>query len=98
MSDFWDTIDRQLDHLERDRPTTAAQVIAILNQYSTPSAGQAFFAGSGGDRQLMDAMFNTGWRIARPSPHYYWVMIHPETDDKITYIEGDVYAGDQMTT
>ena len=97
MSDFWDTIDQQLDHIERDKPTTATELVAILNKYSSPSAADAFFAGSGGDRQLIEAMFNAGWRIITAESHVYWVMHHPLTGDPVTYIEGDVYIGNRMT-
>lgn len=94
MDAFWKNIDNQLDHIERDKPDTAAGVIAILNQYGTPSSGAAFFAGSGGDRSLNSALTVAGWELYWAEANYYWVARHPVTGDLLTYVEGDVYAGD----
>lgn len=93
---FWKNVDAQLDHIEKVKPVTASHVIEIMNEYSSPSSGQAFFAGSGGDRQLLDSIRKAGWEVVRFQAIYYWVAQHPVTREKLTYIEGDVFEGDTM--
>lgn len=94
MSDpFWTNVNDSLDTIETDRPDTAAGVVNILNDYSAPSAGDAFFPGSGGDRQLIDALRPAGWSVVWAEASYYYVARHDVSDETLTYIEGDVYIG-----
>lgn len=93
---FWVNVDAQLDHIEESRPSTAQQVIDVMNLYERPSSGQAFFAGSGGDRTLLGSLSKAGWFVYKIEAIYYWVAQHPDTKDLVTYIEGDVYIGDHM--
>lgn len=93
---FWKNVDDQLDHIERDKPSTAQGVFDIMNQYHAPSSGKAFFPGSGGDRDLEAALSTAGWVMEQYEAHYYYAMRHPDTDEVITYIEGDVVEGNQI--
>lgn len=93
---FWAAITAQLNEIKTAR--TADDVIGILNRYGSPSAGDAFFAGSGGDDCLWDALDDAGWEQVWSSlkpgeGHCFYVMRAPY-GDLPTYIEGDVYRGD----
>ena len=88
---FWDDINAQLDAVEQ--ATNADAVIAALGGRSNASSGDAFFAGSGGDRTLMSALITAGWKLTWAEASYYYVMRAPN-GDLITYVEGDVYLGD----
>ena len=93
---FWKNVDDQLNHIERDKPNTAQGVFDIMNQYASPSAGKAFFPGSGGDRELADSLRAAGWKMLQYEAAYYYAMQHPATGEIITYIEGDVDKGNQI--
>lgn len=88
MDGFWGHIDAQLAKLRT--AGTADDVIRLLDP---PSSGDAFFAGSGGDDSLMEALEAAGWVVTWAEASYYYVMKAPN-GDLITYVEGDVYRGD----
>lgn len=92
---FWAQIDADLDRIENEKPTTYAEVAAILNTHAEPgiSAAPAFFGG-GGDRTLFSALQEAGWRTVWAEAWYHYVALHPATGDMLTYCEGDVYPGD----
>lgn len=92
MDEFWATIDKQLTELERAK--TADDVIRVLGGAAGASSGDAFFAGSGGDRSVEDALDRAGWSYVWRQASYYWAMCAPNGDG-ITYVEGDVYRGIQ---
>lgn len=93
---FWQAIDGQLAELRQAR--TAGDVLRILategNPYGDPhiSSAPAFFAGSGGDETVMDALREAGWRVTWAEAAYYYTMTALD-GTAITYIEGDVYPG-----
>lgn len=98
---FWSVIAAQLKELESAR--TADDVIRILSPERNPygpdwdgrdGAADGFFAGSGGDRTVWDALWDAGWKDIWTKAAYYWVMRAPD-GSLITYIEGDVYRGDR---
>jgi hypothetical protein len=104
MSDsFWAAIGTQLDELTRAR--SAADVLRILSHANNPldsrdvadSAAQGFFAGSGGDGTVREALDEAGWTIVWSQSAYYYAMRAPD-DSVITYIEGDIYLGDRRST
>ncbi|RMB57262.1 hypothetical protein [Tessaracoccus antarcticus] len=88
---FWTAIADQLATIRTNRPTTVAEIIETLGGSAAASAGDAFFAGSGGDDQLWDALEEAGWRIHPIEGAYYYTATHPATGQSLTYIEGDVY-------
>lgn len=96
LSTFWEQIDHDLDRIEREQPTTYAEVVDILKEQTEPgiSAAPAFFAGSGGDRSLYSALSVAGWKVIWAEAEYHYVARHPETGETLTYVEGDVYPGD----
>ncbi len=91
IAKFWNTISDQLTTIRNTQPTTVAQVTEILGGSAAASAGDAFFAGSGGDDQLSEALDDAGWKIRGIEFPYYYTATHPATGETLTYIEGDVY-------
>lgn len=97
---FWDEIRAQLERVGSEG-STAAAVIGILNspEYPevraesaaayTPSATRGFFAGSGGDDTLRDALRTAGWRVTWSEASYYYRATAPN-GDVLEYCEGDV--------
>lgn len=85
--------------LQEQQPATANSVINILEQHSAhghdTTHGDAFFEWQGAI-SLMEMLYDIGWTWNKTESEYYWVMLHPATAERITYIEGDVYAGDKM--
>lgn len=91
MSGFWEAINEQCEAMRKAR--SADEVIDTLNRYGPASAGDAFFAGSGGDVQVDGCLREAGWGYVWFKAEYYWVMRAPD-GSLLTYIEGDVYRGD----
>lgn len=60
------------------------------------SIDQAFFAGSGGEESLLEALSEAGWETTAVKASYHYVMTHPGTDETLTYIEGDLERGGAM--
>jgi hypothetical protein len=105
MSDpFWSAVRTQLDELTR--ATTADDVLRILSPERNPyrledpnwdgmdGGAQGFFAGSGGDNSVDDALETAGWGYVWARAAYWWVMKAPD-GSFITYCEGDIYRGDR---
>ncbi len=91
LDDFWAAIDAQLLAL-RDA-TTADDVLRIL-PVTPMTSGNGFFAGSGGDDTVEEALRAAGWTVVWYEAHYHYAMRAPN-GDVITYVEGDIYRGDQ---
>lgn len=91
-ADFWQHIDSQLERLRAAR--TADDVLAILPKIPGTSAGDGFFEGSGGDGTVSESLLDAGWNFVWRQAGYYWCMKAPN-GDAVTYIEGDLYRGDQ---
>lgn len=87
---FWDEIGRVLDDVKRAR--TADELIAAVGAGPGQDAGSgdAFFAGSGGDDQLIDALDRTHWKVNRVEGDYHWQALSKVNGTAIEYIEGDV--------
>lgn len=90
MDTFWQAIEAELEAL-RTAPNADA-VITILG--GDLAKGEAFFAGSGGDGSIAGSLRAAGWRTTWAEADYYWVMRAPD-GSLITYVEGDVFRGDQ---
>ena len=95
MDTFWTVIAEQIAELRTAK--TADEVLHILrperNPYGPGHSSHAFFAGSGGDDSVMEALTDAGWVRTWAKASYYWVMRAPD-GSKITYVEGDVFKGD----
>lgn len=97
MDNFWKAVEKQLAELRTAQ--NADDVIRILSRERNPYgpdhgvAGDGFFAGSGGDDSLWDALTDAGWVQVWAEAAHFYVMEAPD-GSMITYIEGDVYRGD----
>lgn len=101
---FWETIREQLKELESAKG--ADDVIRILgpdrNPYGRDFDGmdgraEGFFAGSGGDDTVWEALDAAGWTWVWESDKpgeggIYYTMRAPDGSE-ITYVEGDIYRG-----
>lgn len=100
MSDgFWAVIAAQLKDLESAK--SADDVLRVLSYDRTPypsgspmSTADGFFAGSGGDGTVDDALDDAGWTYVWSRAAYWWAMQAPD-GSVITYVEGDIYRGDR---
>jgi hypothetical protein len=90
VTNFWGDINRQLTELRT--ATTADDVLRILP--GGEGGADGFFAGSGGDDTVMEALQAAGWTVIWARASYYYVMRAPDGDE-ITYVEGDILRGDQ---
>lgn len=94
---FWVTIKEQLTELESAK--SADDVIRILSHERNPypdkdgmSSADGFFAGSGGDNTVWDALDEAGWEQSWSESGIYYTMRAPDGSE-ITYCEGDIYRG-----
>jgi hypothetical protein len=94
---FWAAVNQQLS--ETSHAKTVNDVLRIFSAERNPygadfdgMAGDAFFAGSGGDKTLFGALTEAGWRVIMRKAPYFWAMTSPD-GEKLTYIEGDIYRG-----
>lgn len=94
MTDFWQAVDAQIAELGTAKD--ADDVVNILNAYGSPSSGDAFFGGSGGDATVWGALYQAGWSVVWMDADYFWCM-RSTTGSKVTYVEGDIYKGDSRT-
>lgn len=102
MSDkFWSAVAAQLKELESAK--TADDVIRILGPDRNPygpnwdgmdGAAAGFFAGSGGDGTVREALAAAGWEVVW-SRAWYWYAMQAPDGAVITYVEGDIYRGDR---
>jgi hypothetical protein len=95
---FWDEIDRQIEELKSAK--SAADVARILGagEPGVAAGGTiAFFAGGGGDANPYYSLVDAGWRTLAYDAEYYWSMQAPN-GDVISYVEGDIYSGNQLVS
>ena len=87
---FWDEIRRVLT--EAAQAKTADELIAVVATGPDQESGSedAFFAGSGGDDQLLDALDESVWSVFDVKARFWWKARSLRDDSVIEYIEGDV--------
>lgn len=87
---FWDDVNNALEQAREAR--TADELVTALNRWHPPSSGDAFFAGSGGDGALIDALRASGqWKLHAIEADYHWQALSLVDGSSIEYVEGDVY-------
>ncbi|AGB27063.1 hypothetical protein Mycsm_06962 (plasmid) [Mycobacterium sp. JS623] len=86
---FWERVDKALSDARVAR--TADELIVALNRWHETSSGDAFFAGSGGDNQLVEALDRSIWRVSHIESDYHWTAVSGVDGSSIEYVEGDVY-------
>lgn len=90
LDTFWAAIAEQLQELRTAK--NADDVLSTLANGHGPDRG--FFAGSGGDETVSDALHTAGWELVWAESSIYYTMRAPD-GSMITYIEGDIYRGDR---
>jgi hypothetical protein len=95
MDMFWAGIDEIFERIEFEKPDTFDKLRDILHPEGTRPKDMAFFAGSGGDKSLWWALVDVGWQNVWFEEEYYYALKHPATGEVLTYVEGDIYRGDQ---
>ncbi|NKS74668.1 hypothetical protein GS531_23285 [Rhodococcus hoagii] len=87
---FWENSDAALDKCAA--ASTVSEVIDALNQHFDKSSGDAFFGGSGGDRQLIDVLSGSpnSWTIFDVKATYHF-KARDRSGNALEYVEGDVY-------
>ncbi|MGW4343066.1 hypothetical protein ACWEED_10110 [Micrococcus luteus] len=94
----WVKVAAVREALAEAKPSTAAEVIAILRKHDPMTVyltGDAFYSGSGDGGDLGEDLEDAGWSYVWAASDYYYVIRHEGTGEALTYIEGDVYAGDK---
>jgi hypothetical protein len=92
LDSFWAGYDATLARVRGERPTTTAELAAILNAFQAPSVGVAFF-GNNADEHLSGALAEAGWDVRFIESDYVWEARHPASGAVLHYVEGDVYDG-----
>ncbi|MFF7115443.1 hypothetical protein ACFY91_24470 [Streptomyces albogriseolus] len=90
LDTFWAAIAEQLQELRTAK--NADDVLSTLA--SGHGLDRGFFAGSGGDDTVSDALYAAGWELVWAESSIYYTMRAPD-GSMITYIEGDIYRGDR---
>lgn len=91
-------MDQQVAELRSAR--SADDVLRVLsherNPYGPGVANNAhgFFAGSGGDQSVYEALNEAGWTTLWFEASYHFAMRAPD-GSAITYVEGDIFRGGQ---
>lgn len=94
MDAYWKAYAMTLARIRDERPTTLAELKAILDEFSIPQGGAAFFP-NGADDTLSDALYDAGWAIEFIESDYLWNARSPRpVSETIHFVEGDVYAGE----
>jgi len=89
-ANYWRAYDATLNTIRAERPSTFAGVKLILDRFSAPSSGDAFFPG-GADDTLADALRDAGWDFDWDEADYLYTARHPLTGARLRYIEGDIF-------
>lgn len=99
---FWHEINKQLEELKSAQ--SADDVFRILSDERTPyrngadlrcAEAEGFFAGSGEEDSVRQALRAAGWKMAGCAAWYHYAMKAPDGSE-ITYIEGDIYRGNRI--
>ncbi|MBM4570247.1 hypothetical protein GS896_27485 [Rhodococcus hoagii] len=88
--EFWENSNAALDKCAA--ASNVSEVIDALNDHFDKSAGDAFFGGSGGDRQLIDVLAGSpqGWTVFDVKADYHF-KARDRNGGELEYVEGDVY-------
>ncbi|MGP6177855.1 hypothetical protein ACTU6U_11210 [Microbacterium sp. A196] len=87
--DFWPAHLAVLSRVRRERPRTFEAVKAILDTFSPPSRGEAFFPDGGFDN-LADALLAAGWGVEFDEATHAFRAWHPGDHDGLIYDHGDI--------
>lgn len=89
--DYWTNYDACLDRVLAG--LTADELIRTCNEHYAKSVGNAFFPG-GGNRDMLGTLMESGWSTVWVRAEYYFAA-KDRNGDAVTYVEGDLYRGNQ---
>jgi hypothetical protein len=89
---YWGAYEATLARIRSEKPDTFAALKAVLDSFEPPSSGDAFFP-DGADDTLAEALEDAGWHIHFAEATYVYYAQHSTTNARLTYVEGDIYAG-----
>lgn len=69
----------------------AAKRVMLGSATDPVAVNAAFFAGSGGDDTVLEALEKAGWQVETMAAVYDWTARHRATGARIEYLEGDLY-------
>lgn len=90
LEPYWQMYDATLARVRDEKPDTFAALKAILDGFTPPSSGDAFFPG-GADDDLADALIDAGWNLDFTEGDYLYTATHPATHAQMQHVEGDIY-------
>ena len=87
---FWTNVETYLD-AATSAPNTDALITLTLDSFDNEKHGEdAFFPGSGGDRQLIDSLeLNPSFAFVWIEAEYHW-QARDRDGSEIRYLEGDL--------
>lgn len=90
LDGYWAMYDATLARIRDEKPDTFEALKAILDRFHPPSSADAFFP-DGADDTLAGALRSAGWTLKFFGADFVYKAKHPETGDRLHYIEGDIY-------
>lgn len=97
MSDlkaFWADLSERTEKA-RTVKTVAALLELFPRDAELGPTSKGFYEGDADD--LLDALYDAGWRNVDVRAVYYWCLKAPEGEGLLSYVEGDLYEGNQLT-
>lgn len=88
---YFAVIDRQAEFLR-----TATTVDEVLTICPRPPLGIAHGWWGGDGDEMLGVLYAAGWRSHRYGATYLWVVREPSGDGLLSYVEGDLYRGDNV--
>lgn len=89
-ADYWPAHLATLARVRRERPRTFDAVKAILDTFTPPNRGEAFFPVGGFDN-LADALLAAGWEVDFDEATHRFRAWHPTTGSGLAYDHGDAH-------
>jgi hypothetical protein len=93
LDEFWAAIEAVCTEVRGG--VTLDRLLELCPKIPGISSGDGFFEGGGGDHDLLSALLEGGWDTVEVRASYYWCAKSP-TGEKLSYVEGDLYRGNQL--
>lgn len=91
LESYWSRYAATLAAVRAQRPSTFAELQAILAGFEPPSSGDAFFPSQSADDELSDALMEIGWRLRFVEGGYWYEARNLLGVLQFEFIEGDLY-------
>ena len=91
LDGYWAAYDATLARVRAERPSTFAELKAILDGFRLASSGDAFFPSQSADDELSDALMDVGWRLHFIDGGYVYEARNLLGVLQFEFVEGDLY-------